>query len=50
VEGHEKTKAKLADKYLQPLCTPKIYGSGEEGREQMKAIASKLYRGEKTTV
>lgn len=38
---------KLAEKYLQPLCTPKLY-KGPDAQKQIAEIAQKLYTGEST--
>eukprot|EP00892_Ulva_mutabilis_P010633 jgi/Ulvmu1/7942/UM004_0175.1 len=46
-ESKVKSQNLLAEKYLQPLCKPKVY-SGPEGKTKIAEIAQKLFAGEAT--
>lgn len=42
-----KSQNALAEKYLQPLCKPKLY-SGADAKAKIAEIAQKLFAGEST--
>lgn len=46
-ESKEKSQNLLAEKYLQPLCKPKVY-SGPDGKAKIAEISQKLFAGEST--
>jgi hypothetical protein len=47
VDAQVKSQQDLADKYLQPLCTPKVY-TGPDAKKKIAEIAQQLYTGEST--
>lgn len=46
-ESKLKSQNALAEKYLQPLCKPKLY-SGADAKAKIAEIAQKLFAGEST--
>jgi len=43
-EREEETQRRLTDKWLQPLCSPKVYGPG--AREELAERTQRLFKGE----